>query len=77
MQTITAEALAAANGQAGTRVWVAYAGLVYDLTDSFLWKGGKHWVLHRAGEDLTQALAEAPHGPEFLERFPVVGRLVD
>ena len=74
-QTITLEALAACNGRDGTQIWVAYAGLVYDLTESFLWRGGRHWVLHNAGADLTTALAEAPHGAEFLEKFPVVGRL--
>ncbi len=77
MRTITRKDLAAADGQNGVRIWVACRGLVYDLTDSFLWKGGKHWVLHRAGEDLTAALDEAPHGVDFLERFPVVGRLAD
>jgi len=38
---------------------------------------GIHQVLHRAGCDLTEALKEAPHGPEILNKFPVVGELVD
>ena len=38
-------------------------------------RGGRHQVPHRAGRDLTEALPQAPHGPELLEKFPVVGTL--
>jgi len=31
----------------------------------------------QAGKDLTEDLAQAPHGLEFLERFPVVGVISD
>jgi predicted heme/steroid binding protein len=50
-------------------------GKVYDVSASFLWKGGQHFVGHAAGSDLTEALGHAPHGKELLERFPVVGNL--
>ncbi|HEX9076755.1 MAG TPA: hypothetical protein VF932_13305 [Anaerolineae bacterium] len=43
---------------------------------SFLWQNGKHQVVHNAGADLTEYLTEAPHGPEMLQKFPVVGMLV-
>jgi predicted heme/steroid binding protein len=49
--------------------------MVYDVTSSFLWKQGKHQVLHRAGLDLTTAIAEAPHSEALLEKFPVLGVL--
>ena len=39
------------------------------------WRNGKHQVIHEAGEDLTEALAKAPHGIEMLLRFPVIGKL--
>ncbi len=55
--------------------YVAYAGRVYDVSGSFLWQKGNHQGLHRAGRDLTAELENAPHGADFLQRFPVVGRL--
>jgi len=71
----TRDELAKYDGKEGRRAYVAYEGRVYDVTGSFLWQHGEHQVLHDAGQDLTQALSEAPHGPEMLERFPVVGLL--
>jgi len=32
---------------------------------------------HTAGADLTDSLARAPHGAELLQRFPIVGELVE
>lgn len=69
------EELARFDGRDGRPAYLAYAGKVYDVTDSFLWRDGRHQALHRAGQDLTEALGQAPHGPELLERFPVVGIL--
>lgn len=65
--------LARCNGQDGVPAYIAYRGIVYDVTGSFLWQQGVHQVLHQAGEDLTASLAEAPHDDEFLQKFPVVG----
>jgi predicted heme/steroid binding protein len=42
-----------------------------------LWKKGLHQVLHTAGADLTTEIDSAPHGADLLERFPVVGMLID
>ncbi|HIP99328.1 TPA: cytochrome B5 [Candidatus Bipolaricaulota bacterium] len=75
MREFTLEELARFDGRDGRPAYVAYAGVVYDVTTSFLWQGGRHQVLHRAGQDLTEALAQAPHGQELLEKFPVVGTL--
>ncbi len=69
------EELALYNGKNGASAYVAYEGKVYDVSGSFLWRDGNHQVLHHAGEDLTESLKEAPHGPELLQRFPVVGIL--
>jgi len=71
----TREELAHYNGKNGNPVYVGYNGKVYDLSASFLWKGGTHQVLHSAGVDLTESLEKAPHGSDFLERFPIVGLL--
>ncbi|MBI5569186.1 MAG: cytochrome b5 [Desulfomonile tiedjei] len=55
------------------RTLVAVNGNVYDVSSSKRWAGGKHMNRHDAGSDLTDAINAAPHGPEVLERFEVVG----
>ncbi len=71
----TLEEIRQYDGKEGRPAYIAYKGKVYDVTKSFLWPGGRHMALHQAGEDLTEALSEAPHGEEFIFRFPVVGYL--
>lgn len=75
MRTINKKELSRYNGLEGP-VYVAYKDTVYDVSSSFLWKGGRHQVLHNAGEDLTDSLPDAPHGTDVLEKFPVAGILV-
>ncbi len=55
------------------RVTFSYAGRVYDVTGSRLWREGRHAKRHDAWRDLTDSLAGAPHGPDVFERFPMVG----
>jgi predicted heme/steroid binding protein len=55
--------------------YIAYKGMVCDVTSSFLWKNGRHQALNYAGKDLTDSLHIAPHGGDLIERFPVVGIL--
>ncbi len=77
MRRFTKEELRRCNGRNGAPAYVAYRGVVYDVTALFLWKGGRHQAMHEAGEDLTEALdRDAPHGPEFLERCPRLGILI-
>jgi len=73
MKEFTEEELVQYDGKNGNLAYVAYNGKVYDVTSSFLWKNGIHQVLHSAGVDLTDALEQAPHGDDVLEKFPVVG----
>ncbi len=68
--------LARYNGKDGRPAYIGYDGKVYDVSGSFLWRGGRHQALHEAGVDLTAALATAPHGADLLARLPVVGDLV-
>jgi len=75
MRIFSKKELAKCNGKGGAKVYIAYKGKVYDVSNSFLWQGGTHQVLHSVGKDLTNSIAEAPHGPELLERFPVVGKM--
>lgn len=58
------------DGVDGRPSWVKVGDLFYDLTASPKWAGGSHFKRHRAGEDLTEALKAAPHGPEKLAGFP-------
>jgi predicted heme/steroid binding protein len=71
----TEEELRQYNGKNGMPAFIACEGKVYDVSNSFLWRNGRHQVMHNAGLDLTESIAQAPHGTEFLERFPVVGSL--
>jgi predicted heme/steroid binding protein len=75
MKELTREELQKYDGKEGRLAYVACEENIYDVTDSFLWKDGKHQVTHSAGKDLTDELVEAPHGIDFLKGFPVVGRL--
>lgn len=58
------------DGRDGRKAWVKVEDQLYDLTESPRWREGSHFGRHQAGEDLTAALAGAPHGPEKLEAFP-------
>ncbi|MCL5774306.1 MAG: hypothetical protein M1536_08025 [Firmicutes bacterium] len=65
------------DGKNGKPVYLCYKNKVYDVTSSSIWAGGDHWNLHSAGHDLTGEFAEAPHGEEVFERYPMVGALVE
>jgi predicted heme/steroid binding protein len=75
MKVFTKEDLLKYNGKKNMPAYIAFKGKVYDVSHSFLWRKGTHQVLHEAGKDLTRELAEAPHGPELLERVPIIGIL--
>ncbi len=66
--------LALRNGQDRPEIWVAYLGIIYDVTHSRLWLDGKHYE-HWAGQDLTDELKDAPHSERVFERFTPVGQL--
>ncbi|MCG6552382.1 MAG: CopD family protein [Candidatus Magnetominusculus sp. LBB02] len=55
---------------------IIYRDNIYDVTQSKLWKGGKHMNKHLAGGDLTDALKLAPHGEDKVVAMPFVGKLV-
>jgi predicted heme/steroid binding protein len=76
MRVFTREELRKYDGSNGI-AYVAYAGKVYDVSHSFQWKKGVHQVTHYAGRDLTDALKQAPHGADMLEKLPIVGELVE
>jgi predicted heme/steroid binding protein len=76
MRTFTIKELAAYDGKNGAPAYIAYHGKVYDVSDSYMWRNGQHWVRHSAGVDYSGGLDQAPHGADLLERFPIVGILL-
>jgi len=77
LKEFSREELSRFDGEEGRPAYIAYKGKVYDVSNSFLWMGGRHQALHQAGEDLSDLLDTAPHGEDLLERVPVVGKLID
>lgn len=65
------------NGERGQPAYIAFQGVVYDVTECPQWRTGLHKNLHFAGIDLTGELADAPHAAEVFTRPCVrrVGRL--
>lgn len=69
------EELSRYDGKNGAPAYIAYEGVVYDVTRSFLWPNGEHQAFHAAGDDLTAILREAPHDSDVLTQFSIVGTL--
>ncbi|GAA4468227.1 cytochrome b5 domain-containing protein [Nibrella saemangeumensis] len=76
LKSYTRSQLALRNGSDRDEIWCAYQGIIYDVTNSRLWRKGKHYE-HWAGQDLTDELAEAPHSEWVFRRFKAVGKLTD
>ena len=74
---MTSEELRRFDGRDGRQALVAVNGRVYDVSASERWLEGLHEGLHPAGADLSAALLTAPHVRAVIERFPVVGELVE
>jgi predicted heme/steroid binding protein/uncharacterized membrane protein len=65
------------NGKDGKPSFIVYKNKVYDVSNSKMWKSGTHVNRHSAGEDLTDFMSMAPHGPEVLERVKQVDTFED
>lgn len=74
---ITESELLRNNGDFSTRKWIAYEGIVYDVTDCPKWRLDMHERLHFPGQDLTSELNDAPHKSDVFTRpcVKVMGRL--
>jgi predicted heme/steroid binding protein len=75
---LTKAELSLYNGEEIDQMFIAYRGIVYDVTDCPKWRRGIHEGLHFPGQELTKELSQqAPHGNEvFLHPcVKVVGRL--
>jgi predicted heme/steroid binding protein len=64
-------------GERGTRKFVAYKGIVYDVTDCPKWRTDLHEQLHFAGQDLTSELLDAPHKEDVFTRpcVKIIGKV--
>ncbi len=76
MPTFTLEELAKYNGENGNKAYVAYDGLVYDVTNVPAWAGGMHND-ESSGIDITDLVGRSPHGEAVFKRLEVVGRLAE
>lgn len=75
MKDYTLDELDEFDGTDGKPAYVAYDGIVYDVSESAMWTDGDHEGAHHAGMDLTEEHEEAPHDV-YITDFPEVGRLV-
>ncbi|MHB8880100.1 MAG: CopD family protein [Thermodesulfovibrionales bacterium] len=73
---MTLARLAECDGKEGHPAYIAYKGIIYDVSASRLWPEGTHLKRHQAGTDLTDILKDAPHGEEKLLKLPVAGSLL-
>jgi predicted heme/steroid binding protein len=48
------------NGDDRLEIYIAYQGVVYDVTDCPRWWRGMHERLHFPGQDLSGEMADAP-----------------
>ncbi len=76
-QKFTKEDLKQYDGRNGAPAYVAFKGIIYDVSPSYHWQNGQHWVVHFAGTDLSAEMEQAPHGVDLLEVFPIVGELIE
>jgi len=67
------------NGERGRRAYIAYGGVVYDVTNCPKWRTGIHESQHFPGQDLSSELPDAPHSVEVFTRPCVkrVGRFLE
>ena len=56
------------NGEHGTRKFIAFKSIVYDVTDCQKWLLEMHEFLHFPGQDLSIELEEAPHKEDVFTR---------
>ena len=73
---ISRDELAQNNGKEGKPAYIAFKGVVYEVSDSAFWMEGDHMGAHDAGKDLTEEIELAPHREETLQKVKQVGVLV-
>lgn len=74
LPTFTQDELSRYNGEDGSKAYIAYKGMVYDVTDVPAWDSGEHKG-NSAGVDVTEKFKEAPHGTSVLSKLTIVGKM--
>lgn len=73
---VSIEELAQFNGKDGNLAFVAVDGQAYDVSNEPNWRNGDHNG-QQAGQDVSAYITGAPHGKGILERFTVVGKIIN
>jgi predicted heme/steroid binding protein len=73
---ISADDLRGFMGENGGPTYFIYKDNIYDASQSKLWKDGMHFGRHKAGEDLTDKLRQAPHDEDKIFELPLVGKQI-
>lgn len=60
-RTFTQAQLTYYSGERGYPKYIAFEGVVYDVTNCPKWRRDLHENLHWPGQDLTAEMADAPH----------------
>lgn len=63
------------DGQDGNPAYIAYEGMIYDVSDSAAWSGGSHNGVS-AGQDITAEIMNAPHSTSPVEGMTAIGELI-
>jgi predicted heme/steroid binding protein len=66
-RAFTERELQAYDGEDGP-MYVAFNGIVYDVSDCPRWRSGLHEGQHFPGLDLSAEMEGGPHGPEVFKR---------
>ena len=76
MRSITPNELSRNDGERGPREYIAYRGIVYDVTGGPKWRTRLHELLHFPGQDLPLEFPDAPYREEVFQNECVktVGR---
>jgi Predicted heme/steroid binding protein len=73
-KTFTLNELSKYNGENGQPTYIAYKGIVYDVSNIPQWKGGMHNG-EKAGTDVTNDISKSPHGEKVFADLPQIGTL--
>jgi len=78
-QVVSQAELKRGTGERGARKFIAFNGIVYDVTDCPKWRLDMHENLHFPGQDLSSELEEAPHEEDVFSRpcVKIVGKLAE
>ncbi len=74
---MTLDELSQYDGKNGANAYIAYNGVVYDVTGNPNWPNGVHRGIFQAGQDITQLFqtSGAPHGASNITSLPIVAFL--